>query len=270
MTADGTYPVPRAGVTVSTADELHALPVAAVLRDALTGAVLVVMADDYDQPAGVNMVWGSSWGLSHGLTVLFRPDAPRPATGDEAGHPHTGRENCRTCGGDCRLTAPQRGGEALVDDPMPPEGIVREEVDLDDWSEAMVALLPGDYDGDPRDVIEAVMRRAAGGEAVDREALAEAAGDLLMTCATTTNHSMYRADVEKALDAVWQAGRDAALAARGAAAPTVSAEQVTEAARLLWEHQTGYRRDQAPASALDDRRRQVRRVLGVLGIEVRG
>ena len=118
-----------------------------------------------------------------------------------------------------------------------------------EWSNEVASEMPENWDGDEaqEDIILRFVKHATAhlatcpaalhgaGEAVDREALAEAAGDLLMTCATSTNHSMYRADVDKALDAVWQAGHDAALAARGdAATPTVTAEQVAAAFCEPW------------------------------------
>lgn len=59
----------------------------------------------------------------------------------------------------------------------------------------------------------------------DPEALAEAAGDLVMQCATTTNHSTTRKVVEDALDRVWQSGYAAALAARSSR-PALSAADV--------------------------------------------
>ncbi len=104
--------------------------------------------------------------------------------------------------------------------------------EVDGWAERVADLLPEDYavDDDPRRVIEAAIPRL----------LAELGAQF-----------------------------DRGLAARGdAVAPAVTAEQVVEAANVLWEHQTGYRRETAPPSARADRQRQVRRVLAALGIEV--
>lgn len=87
MTADGTYPSPRAGVTVSTAAELDALPVGSVVRD---GRSVVYASADEGLGEPVWMEAGSvNWhaalvlAIRGPLTVLFRPDDPQPVTGDD-------------------------------------------------------------------------------------------------------------------------------------------------------------------------------------------
>jgi hypothetical protein len=85
MTADGTYPTPRAGETITTAAEL----------DALT-AVGTILRDNGGLPLWRDRHFG--WCSANGtrdiatdaviedgapLTVLFRPDAPQPAPGDD-------------------------------------------------------------------------------------------------------------------------------------------------------------------------------------------
>lgn len=123
-------------------------------------------------------------------TILFRPDAPQPV---------------RRCGL-CALDEDHASWAhpdipAIIEDAPQP-------ATTDDW---------------PSRANDASLAAAI-------ELRAEAAGDLLMKCAMTTNHSMHRADVDKALDAVWQAGHDAALAARGDAAPRVSLTDLADAA----------------------------------------
>lgn len=185
--------------------------------------------------------------------------SPRgPKRAGETEHPHTGRENCRTCGGDCRLTDAPAAGEP-VDREAPERPTYRPLIERKQIAEALAFVLTEDaghhlslgrVPGQPRRAPKCSCgwHWTPGIDGTDhlREVLDEALGDLIGEHLHTV------------------------LSARGAAAPTVTAEQVTEAAGLLWEHQTGYRRDQAPASAMEDRRRQVRRVLAVLGIEVRG
>ena len=97
MTADGTYSSPRAGETVSTAAELDALPVDSCVRagdevyeriepdqrvngGTETWRCLHEPRDDYGwrtYPAHTVLWQGTP------VTVLFRPDAPQPATGDD-------------------------------------------------------------------------------------------------------------------------------------------------------------------------------------------
>lgn len=84
MTADGTYPFPRAGAAVSTAAELDALPDGSVVRDRDDDAWQRtvqgwVSAMSSESPMDADRLTG--WHAP--LTVLFRPDAPQPATGDD-------------------------------------------------------------------------------------------------------------------------------------------------------------------------------------------
>lgn len=83
MTADGTY---RPSTRVTTAAELDALPVGSVLVHPLDPAWTLTRGSYTD-----GRPWGGGDGkryasvtvAAHDFTVLFRPDAPQPATTDE-------------------------------------------------------------------------------------------------------------------------------------------------------------------------------------------
>ena len=326
MTADGTYPVPRVGVTVSTAAELAALPVGSVVLSHCTGGRARFDGLAWQKRksgAGDDLSYTPEWWgaydsewlpepkmvrfLRGSFTVLFRPDAPQPATGDD----WAARANDASRAAAIELRAEAAGDLLIQCATTTNHSMLRRDVDnaLDavwqaghdaalaaarageaeeaadlraqlDAAHAQIQARDREVEQERADAVDLALRirgeQAAqgGGEAVDREALAEM---LRAHHWHTGKPSTERCRCGAAVPWVGDAGEDirrhqadVILAARGDAAPTASAEQVTEAARLLWEHQTGYRRDQAPASALDDRQRQVRRVLGVLGIEVRG
>lgn len=93
MTADGTYRPARAGGTITTAAELDALPVGSVVLADATHQDSSQGAGSY--PLAFQRLYDGKWhrgGRSRDTdpdfitpaTVLFRPDAPQPATTDDA------------------------------------------------------------------------------------------------------------------------------------------------------------------------------------------
>lgn len=294
MTADGTI-TPQVGGTITERSALNALPAGTVLRDTLTGCVLTILADDHDQPAGIEAVAGSSsWSLSHGLTVLHRPDAPQPGTtGDDmvtraeaermvaeqsemdlamhkAYRPevvaevavHLSEETdwdavAKWCGGTIR-TGQEPSGEYVSDMHIPGVGTA--------WQGAWIVqrhdrtfAIRAEVEGPSAESVAALAAARAGGaepsplcdcgepkdghshprtgEAVDREAL----GREVRTAVSLWDND---GDVRGRPDEVWAAiDREAAyitrhlldtvLAARGDAAPTVTAERL---AALVEQH----------------------------------
>ena len=84
MTADGTY---QPSTRVSTAAELDALPIGSVVQDG-RGAVYVSSDEELGEPVwmeagSVNWHAALTLAIRGPLTVLFRPDAPQPATTNE-------------------------------------------------------------------------------------------------------------------------------------------------------------------------------------------
>lgn len=82
MTADGTYTGPRAGETITAADQLDALPQETVVRGA-EGQTYARYRIGW-LACGRQHELDPTTEVSFPVTVLFRPSAPQPATTDDA------------------------------------------------------------------------------------------------------------------------------------------------------------------------------------------
>lgn len=278
MTADGTYPSPRTGETVSTAAELDALPVDSLVRAdgevyeriepnrRINGGTETWRCLHDPDNEGYFRNYTAATVISQGATtVLFRPDTPQPATGDAVERAS-------------RAYHDKVGSETEDATPWEDESEAYREEMRDDVRCILAAARAGEAEHDPRCIsltdsefnnhcdcrtlrtLDAAQR---GGEAVDREMLSALFDQVVADRRALINTG--RAD-EITVD-LSHALADAYLAALGDAAPTVSAEQRDQAARALnpaaWD--SPWMQDQYREHA----RHQVSTMLAALGLEVR-